>query len=739
MVKKNFFQRIWGAIKGGDIDYRSEGQVNSLLTNFGNVLFQQSGNRSNAERLQGITYSAVSAIGDSFSAVQVRLYRRTAKGKEEVLSHPALDMLNNPNPLMTGNELKEDWVSQLVIGGDVFWAFVLTDNSKTILYPLSPEAVRVVPNEKGTDVARYEYPGKGGTIKFSPTQIIHSKTFNPINRFRGMGSIQAAAYAIDNDLAASVYNQKFFENSARPDIVVVLEEGTTLDPDDLERLKAEWTTKFGGISKSWKPVFIQGLVKDVKSLGLSQKDMEFAKLKEITRDEILSILRVPKTIVAITDDVNRANAETSDYVFAERTIKPKLRRYVDMLNIRYLPLFKGTSDMFFQYDDPTPENRELSLAEDTQLVNAGILTINEIREKRGLVAVQNGDVPMVNASLVPLGEPMPTPIKQTVAEVKSAVKKVIGNMDMQFEIKGEMAHKAMIRSLNSWFGKAIKVSNLLFKDMEAEILANLPKALKSVKDTKFSKRELLDAATAVKNWITKFLPIIYGVQKQEGSRAMVFLGLSQPFDVDSSSVQKLIKEQVKRLGKGVVRETIILVGNTLADGVAAGEGIPDLRKRVMTAFDDMSKYRAERIARSEVITASNAAQVEAWKQSGVVSGKIWYTALDERVCEFCAEMHGQKIGLDDTFLAEGDELTGKKGGTYSTDYRSIEEPALHPNCRCTLLPDVITTRSMKIKPKTNYGTLVERQKRVVKTQIKKQDKELDKLREEINDAIREES
>jgi SPP1 gp7 family putative phage head morphogenesis protein len=117
-----------------------------------------------------------------------------------------------------------------------------------------------------------------------------------------------------------------------------------------------------------------------------------------------------------------------------------------------------------------------------------------------------------------------------------------------------------------------------------------------------------------------------------------------------------------------------------------GEGIPDLRKRVNELFDGMEKYRAERIARSEVIRASNFAAQEAYRQSGVVNEVEWLATDDDRLCEFCAPLSGEHIALGDTFFDKGDSYRGSDGGMLDLNYEDIEHPPLHVNCRCALIP-----------------------------------------------------
>lgn len=72
------------------------------------------------------------------------------------------------------------------------------------------------------------------------------------------------------------------------------------------------------------------------------------------------------------------------------------------------------------------------------------------------------------------------------------------------------------------------------------------------------------------------------------------------------------------------------------------------------------------IARTEVVTASNFAEVEAYDQSGVVEAKEWWTSPDERLCPQCSAMHGKQIAVKDDFFKKGETFQGLK-----LDYRNI--------------------------------------------------------------------
>jgi HK97 family phage portal protein len=142
------------------------------------------------------------------------------------------------------------------------------------------------------------------------------------------------------------------------------------------------------------------------------------------------------------------------------------------------------------------------------------------------------------------------------------------------------------------------------------------------------------------------------------------------------------------------RWTAVKFSKVIGDGVANGETIPEIAERVKTwAVKDgdaerATTRRALTIARTESQRASRRAEVEAWKASGVVTGKTWLLAPDP--CEFCEAASDafskNAVGLEESFYGEGSEIIGKDGGVMVADYESIDGPPLHPNCRCALQP-----------------------------------------------------
>jgi SPP1 gp7 family putative phage head morphogenesis protein len=106
--------------------------------------------------------------------------------------------------------------------------------------------------------------------------------------------------------------------------------------------------------------------------------------------------------------------------------------------------------------------------------------------------------------------------------------------------------------------------------------------------------------------------------------------------------------------------------------VPAGGASESWIDKVTSAYSDrLHRQRALTIARTETMRASNEGQQEMWAQaieSGLLTGdefKMWILTPDDRLCDECAAMEGEVVGIME-------------------DFSTGENPPLHPNCRCTI-------------------------------------------------------
>ncbi len=229
----------------------------------------------------------------------------------------------------------------------------------------------------------------------------------------------------------------------------------------------------------------------------------------------------------------------------------------------------------------------------------------------------------------------------------------------------------------------LRLARQFFDTQKAHVLKQLPPLAGKSVQRKLDPLFNLDGE--IKRLALLFRPVYHDHVTEAAREAMLLVGVTG-FDANDPRVTKFIQNRPNKISKSVNDETDKQLRAALSQGISAGEGLDELTARVEQVYGSAAGYRAERIARTETIRANNFAAQEGWHQSGVVAAKEWFTAKDERVCEFCGPMDGVVVTLSGEFFKKGDVMDGNNGGSLKMDFESIQGPPLHVSCRCTMLP-----------------------------------------------------
>jgi HK97 family phage portal protein len=198
----------------------------------------------------------------------------------------------------------------------------------------------------------------------------------------------------------------------------------------------------------------------------------------------------------------------------------------------------------------------------------------------------------------------------------------------------------------------------------------------------------LSNKSALKKWVTKdqmtlfddnklktqaqldLTPILMNEVVLAGQDAYRLIGKEDtyiPFNVASK-----VKRNVDKFTQSMLDTDRDTLSKLISEGYTNGLGIPEIRNSITNKFEDISRVQSQRITRTEVMRASNLANIDAYKQSGVVEAKQWLTA---GATDDCSAYEGKTEKLDDNFY--GTETEFDSG-----------DPPLHPNCRCVIIPVV---------------------------------------------------
>jgi len=668
----------------------------------------------------GWAFAAVNAIASEVANIEWRLYQVNGDDHEEQEDHPLLALLDGVNEHMTGIELKYTTVAHLELTGNCYWLLdgVNSDaDQPRAIYPLNPGRVRVKLNKTSFPykIDHYEFTIDGKIFKFQPYQILHFKYPDPNDPFVGIGFVQTIPSWIDSDNYAMEYNRKFFINGAQ--IGLYVQTDTNVE-GNLERIKRGMRDEYAGNANAHKiPVMPKGA--KLEHTGMTQKDMDFSKLAEATRDRILAAARVSKTILGTAEsDTNRATAETADYVFSKRTIKPKMLLIVSFLNEFLVPRYGD--DLYLTFLDPVPEDKAARTAEMQALVgNMPIMTQNEARRNfAGLGPVEGGDALMRPTSMEPAGTTdTPEGEDQTpqlaraltasgrytkairirtggkssysgAAQMRRALTEVfkdILNNKLQSDYTAksvkDLTHTEYMEHWKRFADRSEHAEAALRKvfadinaDQKREVLANLPEATGVEK----ALGDLFDLKEWIGITIDLATPILTSLAKDEATAALAMIGASHQDILANESTRAALDRGIAKMARSYNETTLNQLKNVLGEKLnqPGGTNLGELTNAVDGVYSFADERRAGLIAKTESFRAANWANRQAWAQSGVVKTLIWYTAEDDHVCPQCEALDNREVGIEDQF--------------FNDDYSDGEAPPLHPDCRCYIRPGEVS-------------------------------------------------
>ncbi|QDU81551.1 Phage portal protein [Polystyrenella longa] len=339
---------------------------------------------------------------------------------EEIIRHQVLTLISNPNEDMDWQEVAESTQSCLEIVGTAYWWVPLNKlGVPQSIIPLLPQMYRPVYEDKRF-VGLAEY---GSTsIKYRREELIVFRMNNLKGGIEGLSPLHSVWEQVSIDSKIDARMADMIDNNARPDIIISPKSEDSIWTDDVkERYKLEFNQEFSG-SGSGKSWFADGDI-DINTLNFSPVDTAIFEHKKISKELICNAFNVPPALLG-GGQFNRATLDAAKEQHAV-SMEYRARKFAGRMTKFLLPMFDGTENMFFAFDDISPENRLEKVNELNTLRNAQIITGNEARFEIGLAPHPDADtlhpiVPGLDVGGTPTEEETVTdeliPVEQPVEE-----------------------------------------------------------------------------------------------------------------------------------------------------------------------------------------------------------------------------------------------------------------------------------------------------------------------------------
>lgn len=615
--------------------------------------------------------AVVDRIASDLASVGGRLLRVNEDGSEtEVTQHPFLDFMAQPNPLyeMTSSAIWRLHEIYLMLVGEGFFLIERDAIGRPVeFWNVPPHWVKMTPYLGNPN---YQIVSPGGLSMGIPVDdMFVMKQLNPLDPFmRGLGIAESIADEVEIDEYAAKFQKRFFYNDATPPTVFIMPDAT---PEQRDAFMAGWNKRHKGVENSHKAAALTGNV-SVHELGKGEgKNLGFIESRVAMRDAVLEHFGVPREIMGITENSNRATADAAQYIYAKNVLMPRLRNREEAINKQLLPLFSLGEHYVWRFDSIIPYDKDFDKAKALDGWQSGLLMKNEARELLDLASVEGGDVYRASGNdlflratddAAALSQATQQPEPAPAPEAEPAADKALTPSDDEFVVveygeksahrvnvsaalrkedkiakdDGKLFEEAVARHFSEQMTAISKALGLTAKAEPSPLLAPLDDYL--LEDGTFDPElwallseveqqrltagiaaGLLDWKAEAKKLTALFTPLwkkAYDDGAALNAESYGLIGIDRPDFVSAAKING-----GKRIA-GIEQTTRDSIADIIARGIANGVSQSELKKSILSEMD-ASPARAKLIARQETATALATGQFDMMRAAGAKT-KTWH-------------------------------------------------------------------------------------------------------------------
>jgi SPP1 gp7 family putative phage head morphogenesis protein len=666
---------------------------------FGNGLGLQPSATTLLGESMGTADVATRAIGNRLGSLnpQVKVSTRGEEGTlvDEILDdHPLKIMLDRPHPNFSRAQLFRLTGQWVVTVGAAYWLKV--GNGFGVpreLHPIPP--AKISPAWKDGVIARYIVDdGVGRRRTLDADTVVRIALPDPADPYSAEGYLAPLGITADSSKFAAQHLRSRYQNDATPHSVIETDEkAQKFSKPEMDTFYREWRRRYhslDGTERGGPGILPLGY--HLIQLAM-QSGADVVPLLDFWERQLLRGYGVPRSVLGEVVSGDRSSAETNQYVMDLHTIMPLANLIAEALTYQLASDFDDS--VFVEFEPFVSHDKQHTLLQEQSDLDRKVRSINMVRVDRGLDPAEWGEDPVAKIGEGPYDPSSGFDLPEDDASA-------FGDEDEEDEERTRTRALPFFTPAAEWRRQIRREKKFVptFQRAMVGILAMQKRSvLKKLKEAMPRSRaledELFDPAEWRKIFRIRIRPVREQVYKDAGATTLAGIGVEAGFVFGEAQQAELIRQGAllvrrvnattgKRLKAAVSKAQAEIIAGEIKGGLEGGAGIEHIAARIRGVFS-VRRSEARTIARTEVLKASQSAQLEAFEQSGVVERKQWNTSLDDAVRPDHLDTEGQIVDRDDAFtLGNGERADAPgigEGGAQLSAGNTI-------NCRCFVTPVV---------------------------------------------------
>ena len=330
-------------------------------------------------------YACIYKIASTIAGLGLEVYTRNGRETDLANMHPAYGVVNNPNLENTAYEFWETIVASALMYG-CGYAVIDRDNRgyATGMHLVHYSDVEL--REKGGE-KYYKVDGVGVVMPENMLEICNMFRMSPIRLHReNMGLAKAA-----QDFGSEYFGQK-------GQMTGVLASDQPLRKEQMDVIQNSWNASAMNAGTKLLPFGFK-----YQRITITPDEAQFIETRKFQAEEICRIYSVPPSLVQLPSQTTYNNVEQQNLQFARHTISPWAKRIEQEIDRKLIQSFERP-DVYSQFNMNDLYRGDLSARSSfyREMLQTGVMSINEVRRKENMNPVEGGDTHTVQINQIAL-------------------------------------------------------------------------------------------------------------------------------------------------------------------------------------------------------------------------------------------------------------------------------------------------------------------------------------------------
>ena len=331
-------------------------------------------------------YACVYKIASTLASLGLNLYVTDGRRRDMVTDHPALDVTTyRPNSYETAFYFWETIIGQAVMKGAGY--AIIQRGAGGV--PISMECV-------DTDQVERRIVDGRVLFKLNDGKVVAQEDMLEICNMYRKSPIQLHRENLGLAQAAQDYGSEYFGNGGQ--MTGVLSSDQPLKSEQMETLQKSWNGSMTSAGTKLLPFGFK-----YSRISIAPEEAQFIETRKFQAEEICRIFSVPPALVQLESQTTYNNVEQQNLMFARHTVLPWAKRIEQELASKLLTLREARNHYFkFSLNDLFRGDMAARSQFYTQMLQNGVMTINEVRANEELNPAAGADVHLVQVNQIAL-------------------------------------------------------------------------------------------------------------------------------------------------------------------------------------------------------------------------------------------------------------------------------------------------------------------------------------------------